>query len=267
MAGLVALGTAGGSEATLTPDAVRFVLRPVADQSGEDDEGDGVFDRLGNPNSLYLEVRRGQGRPARVSSALEFKLPDLANDMTVKSAELGLYATEWTYINRCSIRGYKGDGVIALTDLAAGSYLTSLAFAGMPAQRKHARVTEFVRMVAEEGKAYVGFQLREGTGVPWANGSVTFRSSDGGNAPTLEIQLGLRPLTAGLVAAEDGTTRLRLSFRSAAGHRYTIQSSTDLTGWTTLRSGIPGSGQTIILDDLPVLPVQRVFHRLVLEQP
>lgn len=251
----------------LEPIPSHFVVRPLADQSGDDVDGDGTFDRLGLADSSSLLVTRGENQVARQSSAIEFALPVLPEGTVVRSAELALVPTAAGLIaNGCSIYGYEGDGKITLDDLTNGEYLASVFQRGVVRERKYAQVGALIQRLLSARKAYAGFRLTESTGLPWRSGLINFESSEVDTGLTLTVELAL-PAVKVRFAAKGSERRLEILFHTTVGRRYSIQTSLDLKDWTTVLSGIQGTGTTVLVDKLPFSNVSEAFVRVVLDQP
>ena len=77
-------------------------------------------------------------------------------------------------------------------------------------------------------------------------------SDDDGWGDGAEVEFGGNPMDSGnlprfaaKVSIPNGSSNLVLRFPSATGQSYVLKASTLLSGWETLESGIPGTGNVI----------------------
>jgi hypothetical protein len=64
-----------------------------------------------------------------------------------------------------------------------------------------------------------------------------------------------------IVRGSDG--RFQITFSTSTNRTYNVQSSTNLTTWQTVQSGIPGVNADVTITDTSTLSGNTIFYRAV----
>jgi hypothetical protein len=133
---------------------------PVADGEALDAQADGVFDSIDTTSPGITVLSNGGATPATRRGLFEFDLRSVPKGASVLSASFQVKVYGGTSPARFDLYGYRGDGVVDLSDATRGdTQVATLIWSSLPSSATF-DATGYVQSLVSQGVPFLGLNLR-----------------------------------------------------------------------------------------------------------